>query len=84
MSKYNVGLETLLQDLSDPEFYGDLVYKFRNIADFSEQFKKIVTRYKICCTMDILRQTACMVVNPIMIDDFASFFNCTSVGRSSD
>ena len=30
VSKYNVGLKTLLlQCLSEPEFYGDLVYKFR-------------------------------------------------------
>ena len=30
MSKCNVGLKTfLLQGLSGPEFYGDLVYKFR-------------------------------------------------------
>ena len=29
VSKYNVGLKTLLlQGLSEPEFYGDLVYKF--------------------------------------------------------
>ena len=33
MSKYNVGLKTLfLQGLSEPEFYGDLVYKFRKIV----------------------------------------------------
>ena len=31
VSKYNVGLKTLLlQGLSEPQFYGDLVYKFRN------------------------------------------------------
>ena len=30
VSKYNVGLKTLLlQGLSEPEFYGDLVYRFR-------------------------------------------------------
>ena len=30
VSKYNVGLKTLhLHGLSEPEFYGDLVYKFR-------------------------------------------------------
>ena len=30
VSKYNVGLKTLLlEGLSEPEFYGDLVYKFR-------------------------------------------------------
>ena len=45
VSKFNVGLKTLLhQGLSEPEFYGDLVYKFKKIvgrADFSDHFKKI-------------------------------------------
>ena len=44
MSKYNVGLKTLLlQGLSGREFYGDLVYKFRKIIgknDFPYHFKK--------------------------------------------
>ena len=32
VSKYTVGLKTfLLQGLSEPELYGDLVYKFRKI-----------------------------------------------------
>ena len=31
VSKFNVGLKTLLhQGLSEPEFYGDLVYKLKN------------------------------------------------------
>ena len=46
----NVGLKTLLlQGLSEPEFYGDLVYKFRKIigkTDFPYHFKKIIVRYK--------------------------------------
>ena len=50
VSKYNVGLKTLLlQGLSEPEFYGDLVYKFRKIIgknDFSYHFKKIIVRHK--------------------------------------
>ena len=30
VSKYNVGLKTFTeQGLSEPDFYGDLVYKFR-------------------------------------------------------
>ena len=40
-SKYNVGLKKLL--LEEPEFYGDLVYKFRKIIDkklFSLSFQK--------------------------------------------
>ena len=38
-----------LQGLSEPEFYGDLVYKFRKIIgkyDFPYHFKKIIVRYK--------------------------------------
>ena len=32
VSKFSVGLKSLLQQgLSEPEFYGDLVYKFRKI-----------------------------------------------------
>ena len=45
ISKINVGLKLLLhQGLSEPEFYGDLVYKFKQIwgmTDFSAQFRKI-------------------------------------------
>ena len=42
--KYNIGLKTLLQQgISEPIFYGDLVYKFKRIVgkpNFSDQFKK--------------------------------------------
>ena len=47
--KYNIGLKTLLhQCISEPTFYGDLVYEFKRIAgkpSFSDQFKKIIKRY---------------------------------------
>ena len=50
ISKYNVGLKTLLNEgLSEPEFYGDLDYKFKKLIgsnDFSFQFRKIITRYR--------------------------------------
>ena len=50
VSKYNVGLKTLLlEDLTEPEFNGDLVYEFRKIIgknDFPYHFKKIIVRYK--------------------------------------
>ena len=88
MSKYNVGLKTLLQDLSEPEFNGDLVYKFRKIIskyDFPYHFKKIFVRYKkIGYNIDVLRQTTCLVVNPIKVDSFVYLFDCTTVGRASD
>ena len=89
MSQYNVGLKTLLvRDLSESEFYGDLMYKFRKIIgkyDFSYHFKKIIVRYKeIGYSIDVLRQTACLVVNPVMVNSFAYLFDCTTVGQASD
>ena len=89
VSKYNVGLKTLLlQGLLEPEFYGDLVYKYRKIIgknDFPYHFKKIIVRYKkIGYNINVLRQTACLVVNPIKVNSFAYLLNCTTVGRTSD
>ena len=49
-----------------PEFYGDLVYKFRKIIgknDFPYHFKKIIVRYKNNgYNINAMRQTACLVV----------------------
>ena len=89
VSKYNVGLKTLLlQDLSEPEIHGDVVYKFKKIIgknDFPTYFKKIIVCYKkIGYNLDVLRQTAFLVVNPIKVNSFAHLFNCTTVGRASD
>ena len=85
----NVGLKTLLSEgLSEPEFYGDLVYKFKKLIgsnDFSFQFRKIITRYRrIGYNLNVMRQSACLVFNPITVDNYAAFFNCTPVGRASD
>ena len=76
------------QGLSEPEFYGDLVYKFKKIvgrADFSNQFKNIIVWNKrIGYNINIMRQFACLVFNPITVNNFASLFNCTPVGQASD
>ena len=46
---------------------------------------KIVVRYKkIGYNINVMRQTACLVVNPIKVNSFAYLFNCTTVGRTSD
>ena len=89
VSKFSIGLKTLLhQGLSEPEFYGDLVYKFKKIvgtADFSDQFRKFIVRYKrIGYNINIMQQSACLVFNPIMVNNFASLFNCTLSGPASD
>ena len=87
VSKFKVGLKPLLhQGLS--EFYGDLVYKFKKIegrADFSDLFRKLIVLYKrIGYNINIMRQSACLVFNPITVNNFASLFNCTPVGWASD
>ena len=78
----------LLNRISEPEFYGDLVYKFRKLINkngFLYHFKMIIVRYKmIGYKLDVWRHTACLVVNPIKVNSFAYLFNCTTVGRASD
>ena len=81
----------LHQGLSEPEFYGDLVYKLKKIVgsnNFSAQFIKIISHYKkIGYNINVLQQIACLVINPITpitVGIFAFLFNCTPVGRTSD
>ena len=39
---------------------------------------------KIDYNIDVLRQTACLVVNPTKVNSFAYLFNCKTVGWASD
>ena len=34
--------------------------------------------------LNVMRQSACLFFNPITVDNYAAFFNCTPVGRTSD
>ena len=47
----------------EPEFYGNLVYKFKKITgrtDFSDQFRNIILRHKrIGYDLNVMRQSAC-------------------------
>ena len=87
--KFQIGLESLLrQGFSEPEFYGDLVYRLMTIVGsniFSAQFIKIISHYKkIGYNTNVLQPTACLVVNPITVGNFAFLFNCMPVGQTSD
>ena len=70
-----------------PVIYGDLVYKLKKIIgsnNFSAQFIKIIFHYKkIGYNINVLQQTASLVVNLITVGNFASHLNCTLVGRTS-
>ena len=89
--KYNIGLKTLLQQgISELKFYGesDSVYKFKRIVgkpNFCDQFKNIVKRYiRVGYNLDVMRQSACLVLNPITVYSYGFFFNCTTEGQASD
>ena len=73
---------------SVPVFFGDLVYKFRRIVEkpnVRDQFKKIIKRYKrVGYNMEIMRQSACLVVNPITVYSYGFHFNCMTVSQASD
>ena len=67
ISKFNVGLKTLLlKSLSEPEFYGDLVYKFKKLLgrnDLPFQYRKIITRCRrIGYNLNVMRQSACLIL----------------------
>ena len=72
IEKYHVSLKKLMQQgIYNPEFYGDLVYKFKKLIgnpNFSDLFKRIVNSFKRAgYTLDT-RQTACLVFNPITVE----------------
>ena len=74
VEKYNVSLKTFLQQrISEPEFYGGVVYRLRRIvgkskkSNVSEQLRKLINCYKIIdYSLNIMRQIACLVINPII------------------
>ena len=76
------------QAICNPEFYGYLVYKFKTFIEkpnFSDLFKRILNRFKRAVyTLDIMRQTACLVFNPIMVEGYAALFSNTAVVQASD
>ena len=79
---FNIGLKALLlQGLSEPEFYGALVYKFRKKIgknDFSYHFKKVIVRCKK------IGYNRFFATDANQDYSFAHLFNCTTVGRASN
>ena len=65
-----------------------MVYIFKKIignTNFSDLFKRIVNRFKRAVyTLDIMRQNACLVFNPIMVEGYAALLSCTAVVQASD
>ena len=77
-----------IEGISNLDYYGDLVYHFKKIIgnpNFSDLFKRIVNRFKRAgYILYIMRQTARLVFNQIMVEGYAAHFNCTAVVQASD
>ena len=55
------------------------------MTDFSDQFRKIIMRYnRIGYNLNVMRKSACLVINPITVYGYAAPFNCMLVDRASD
>ena len=71
------------QGICNPEFYGDLVYKFKKIIGntnitYSKSFQEsrvFFRHYAADCMPSF---------NPIMVEGYAALFGCTAVVQASD
>ena len=60
-------------------------YKRTLKPNFSDRFRGIVGRYiRVGYNLDIMQQSACLVLNPITVYGHGFLFNCTTVGQASD
>ena len=49
-------------------------------TDFSDKLRKIIIRHKgIGYNLNVMRQSACLVINPITVDNVAALFNRTVI-----
>ena len=54
------------------------------IVKLKNQFRKIIMRHnRIGHALNGMRQSACLVIKPIKVDNFAALFNCTPVDRTT-
>ena len=80
MSEY---VDTVYENVESPPhpYLSRIVGK----PNFSDQLKKIVKRYiRVGYNFDIMRQSACLVLNSITVYSYGFLLNCTIVGQASD
>ena len=74
----------MAHDLKDLNWVSELFFTIWSTI-LSPTIVFIISHYKkIGYNINVLQQTACLVVNPITVGNFAFLFNCMPVGRTSD
>ena len=54
-------------------------------TDFSDQFRKVIIRYKrIGYSSIVMQQFSCLVINQVTVDIFAALFHCRPMDLASD
>ena len=75
-------LRTPVKSLSKPR---DVNKRSQSLVTLSDQFKKIIKRYfKVGYNLDVMRQSACLVLNPITVYSYDFLFNSMTVRQNSD
>ena len=73
------GVHVCWSEHSDSSF----VYGFMSL-DYGFGTMTATTYKRIGYSLDIIWQTACLVINSIIVDSYTSLFNCTTAVRASD
>ena len=61
------------------------IKSIKSLENFSALFKIIVNRFRnVGYYFNIVRQTACLVLNPVMVDIYAALFSYMVVVQVSD
>ena len=73
---YERDFMTSLSDVKQAE----IIEAFKSTSRYLDEYTYLRIGYNI----NIMRQSACLVFNPITVNNFAFLFNCMPVGRASD
>ena len=79
MLSNKIFLETRIQRLLD-----GFIFFEKGLGVHVQRMLKMKRYIKVGYNLDIMRQSACLVVNPITVYSYGFLFNCTTVGRASD
>ena len=85
---HQVTIELMVRkSLAQERFKTNLEFRYQ-IIESSIKFRKGLLKdsktLRVGYNLDIMRQSACLVLNPITVYSYGFLFNCTTVGQASD
>ena len=87
MNKFDCNLKTLLQSITQPEYYGDVLYRLRKLRgsdNFSDRFTKLIRKFVNKGYLPrILQRTAYVTLDPFTVKRHSFLFCCAKTGQSA-